>query len=129
MAQHTAEAPAAAGLEELPPDIATMRATVRRLLGPDDGPEALPPSPGEAETLTLTVRGHLELLILEVERAVGPRPRNVPHYCALACVGEARRKLGITPRPGLESGVAHARRLARCLSALCDHHERLGGRP
>lgn len=127
---HRTAQPTAAGLDEPPPDIATMRETVRCLLGPDDGPDALPPSAAELDTLTLALRGHLQLLIPDVERAAGPRPKHVAQYCALACVGEARRKLGIEPRPGLESQVAHARRLARSLSALCDHYERLiGERP
>lgn len=110
-----------------PPDIATMRATARRLLGPDDGPDVLPPTSGEVDTLTVTIRGQLELILPEVERAVGPRPKSAQACCALACVGEARRKLSITPRPGLESRVIHARRLARVLNALCEHYERLGG--
>ncbi|WP_329437836.1 DUF6415 family natural product biosynthesis protein [Streptomyces canus] len=112
-----------------PPDIDTMRATVRRLLGPDDGPDVLPPTAAELDTLALALRGHLDLLTPEVERAAGPRPKNVAQYCALACVGESRRRLSVRPRPGLESHVAHARRLARVLNALCDHYERIRGRP
>ncbi|MFF3451246.1 DUF6415 family natural product biosynthesis protein [Streptomyces sp. NPDC002667] len=42
-------------------------------------------------------------------------------------MGEARRKLDITPKPGISSGVAHARRLARALNALCDHYENFSG--
>lgn len=107
-----------------PPDLATMRETASRLLGEDDGPDALPPSADEVNTLTLTLRGHLELLAPEVERIAG-KPRDIPRYCALACVGEARCKLRATPAPGASGAVAHARRLARVLNALCDHHERL----
>ncbi|KUO19742.1 DUF6415 family natural product biosynthesis protein [Streptomyces dysideae] len=113
--------------ETAPPDIETMRATASRVLGPDDGPGVLPPALAELDTLTATLRGHLELLVPEVEQAAGPRPRDVQTYCALACVGEARRKLSVAPRPEFESRVAHARRLAWSLNALCDHHERLGG--
>jgi hypothetical protein len=104
-----------------------MRATAALALGPDDGPDALPPGAAEMVTLERTLRGHLELLIPEVERGAGPRPKDVQTYCALACVGEARRKLGVTPKPTPESRVAHTRRLARSLNALCEHYERLCG--
>ncbi len=109
-----------------PPDIETMRTTAARVLGPDDTPDALPPA-AEVDTLILALRGHLELLIPEVERTAGPRPKNVAQYCALACIGEARRKLSVTPRPVLDSRVFYARRLARSLNALVDHYERLTG--
>ncbi|MEU5345709.1 DUF6415 family natural product biosynthesis protein [Streptomyces sp. NPDC020766] len=109
-----------------PPDIETMRETVDRLLGPDAAPDALPPSAGEVDTLTRTMRGQLELLIPDVERSVGGRPKNVSQYCALACVGEARGKLSAEPGQGTSGAVAYARRLARVLNALCDHYERLG---
>ncbi|MEV7004762.1 DUF6415 family natural product biosynthesis protein [Streptomyces sp. NPDC093982] len=102
-----------------------MRETVQRLLGPDDNTEALPSTDGELGTLTLALHGHLEMILPEVERTAGPRPSNVHAYCALACVGEARQRLAITPRPTLAAGVTHARHLARCLHALCDHYERL----
>ncbi|AZQ35931.1 hypothetical protein EJ357_22640 [Streptomyces cyaneochromogenes] len=114
-----------AGTDVHPPDIETMRATAARALGPDDGPDALPPGSEEIEILDSTLRGQLALILPEVERAVGPRPKDVQAYCALACVGEARRKLTVTPRPVLDARVAHARRLARSLAALCDHYERI----
>ncbi|MCH5677950.1 DUF6415 family natural product biosynthesis protein [Streptomyces gilvus] len=126
MGHATAQPPATAGVDERPPDVATMRATARRLLGPDDGPDALPPA-ADIDTLTLALRGHLELILPDVEQAAGPDPATVKAYCALACVGEARRKLAITPNPELASRVAHARRLARVLLALCAHHDELGG--
>jgi Family of unknown function (DUF6415) len=108
--------------------IATMRETAALLLGPDDGPEGLPPVPKELDTLTATLRGHLGLLIPEVAAKAGRLPKNsVPRYCALACVGEANRKLrvgdGCTPRVR----VAVARKLARSVKALCDHYEKLDG--
>ncbi|MGW3663950.1 DUF6415 family natural product biosynthesis protein [Streptomyces sp. NPDC005141] len=106
------------------PDIATMRSSVRRFLAED----ALPPSAHELETLTLRLRGHMQLLIPEVEQVIASLPKDdVPRYCALACIGEARRKLDITPQPGVSSGVGHARRLARSLNALCDHYENFTG--
>lgn len=108
----------------LPLDVATMRTSAQLLLGPDSAPTALPPT-SEVDTLTKTLRGHLELIVPEVEQAAGPRPKNVQTYCALACVGEARRKLRVPPGTTLESRVAHARKLARVLQSLCDHYERL----
>ncbi len=115
--------------ETAPVDIATMRETVGRLLGPDDGPDVLPPTSDEVDTIAVALRGHLELVIPEVERAAGPKLSSVQSYCAMACVGEARRKMTVTPKPGLNARVAHARRLARSLNALCSHYETLSGRP
>ncbi|MFG2120756.1 DUF6415 family natural product biosynthesis protein [Streptomyces sp. NPDC048710] len=109
-----------------PVDIATMPSTAAMLLGPDDAPEALLPGPEELDTLTVMLRDHLELLIPEVERQAGQLPKkSTRRYCALACVGEARRKLrlgdGCTP----PTRVAVVRKLARCVNALCDHYQNL----
>ncbi|KAF5991835.1 MULTISPECIES: DUF6415 family natural product biosynthesis protein [Streptomyces] len=74
-----------------------MRSAVRRLLAED----AQLPSLEELETLTLQLRGHIALLIPEVEATAGCLPKgDVPRYCALACVGEARGKLSQQARPG-----------------------------
>lgn len=109
-------------------DIATMRETAALLLGPDDGPEALPPAPKELDTLTATLRGHLELLIPEVAGKAGRLPKNsVSRYCALACLGEANRKLRVGDGCTPPVRVAVARRLARSVKALCDHYEKLDG--
>lgn len=122
MAHRTAQRPSTAGLAEPPPDIATMRAAVRRLLA--EG--AHTPEEGELETLQLQLRGHIMLLIPEVETAAGRLPKDdIPRYCALACIGEARRKMDLQPRPGREGAAALARRLARVVNALCDHYESL----
>ncbi|MGP4048796.1 DUF6415 family natural product biosynthesis protein [Streptomyces sp. 2A115] len=110
-----------------PVDIETMRETAGRLLDPDASPDALPPAAAELDTLTRLMRGQLESLIPEIERAAGPRPKNVAQYCALACVGEARGKLRTEARPAPAGMAGYARRLARVLNALCDHHERLVG--
>ncbi|MGY4737141.1 DUF6415 family natural product biosynthesis protein [Streptomyces sp. ATMOS53] len=111
-----------------PMDIATMRETVEIVLNPDAAPEALALSADEVATLTLALRGHLDLLIPEVERAARKLDgSSVPRYCALACVGEARAKLRSGPDPRLGGDIGHARRLARVLNALCDHHDKIGG--
>ncbi|MFF9097544.1 DUF6415 family natural product biosynthesis protein [Streptomyces sp. NPDC014802] len=107
-----------------PVDVATMRATAAQLLGPEDGREMPPPAPEDLAAVTALLRGQLELLIPEVETKAARLAKNsVARYCALACIGEARRKLSqqATPRYGGEAG--HARRLARVLRALCDHYE------
>jgi len=128
MAHRTAPAPAGAEQDQTPPDLETMRITVNRLLDPDAVAEALPPAADELDTLTLQLRGHLQLLMPEVEQAAQRLSKeSIPRYCARACLGEARMKLALEPQPGLSAGVAHARRLARVLNALCDHYESLGG--
>ncbi|MEU5339353.1 DUF6415 family natural product biosynthesis protein [Streptomyces sp. NPDC020766] len=129
MATDTIRPPASEAQDQAPPDIMTMRETADRLLDPDAAADALPLAAAELDTLTRTMRGQLELLIPEIEHAAGPRPKDVAQYCALACVGEARGKLRVEPRPGLDGAAAYARRLARVLNALCDHYERLGSRP
>lgn len=111
-------------------DIATMRDTAALLLGPDDGPDALPPAPADVDTLTLALRGHLQLLMPEVEKKAGRLSKqSAPRHCALACVGEARRKLTVEAGEGRHGPVAHARRLARVLRALCDHYEQMTPTP
>jgi hypothetical protein len=102
-----------------------MRESARRLLAED----AELPSFDEVETLTLRLRGHMMLLIPEVEQAAARQPKDdIPRYCALACIGEARMKLNLAPGHGLPAGIAHAKRLSRSLNALCDHYENLGAR-
>ncbi|MEV5011831.1 MULTISPECIES: DUF6415 family natural product biosynthesis protein [unclassified Streptomyces] len=114
--------PAQTGNTVPSPDIAVMRATVRRLLAED----AEPPSPKELDTLTLLLRGHIMMLIPEVEKATSRLPENdVPRACALACIGEARMRLNLEPSHTLPAGIAHAQRLARSVNALADHYEKL----
>ncbi|MET9762076.1 DUF6415 family natural product biosynthesis protein [Streptomyces sp. NPDC006372] len=108
------------------PDVATMRETAHHVLGPDNVPNAVPPAGEELDTLTAALRGHIELLVPEVERAARRLPENAPtRSSALACVGEASSKLR-APELGfavLAGSVMYARRLARVLVALCDHYE------
>ncbi|MEU0199122.1 MULTISPECIES: DUF6415 family natural product biosynthesis protein [unclassified Streptomyces] len=126
MRQATAPRSSAAEHNQAPPDIAAMRETAHRVLGPDSAPDALPPAGEELETLTATLRGHLELLLPEVEQAAERLPKNsVTRYGAMYCVGEARGKLrapelSFAPLAG---SVMYARRLARVLATLCDHYE------
>ncbi|MFJ4550320.1 DUF6415 family natural product biosynthesis protein [Streptomyces sp. NPDC088817] len=121
--QHATARPAAtAEADQPPPDLATMRATVRRLLADD----AEPPSPDDLDTLTLRLRGHIMVLIPVVESAAGRMPKDdAPRACAQACIGEARMRLGLEPGRGLPAGIAHAQRLARSVNALADHLDNL----
>lgn len=113
-------APSQASTEQHPVDIETMRDTVQRAL--DDETEV-----GAAPLLLDQLRGQIQLMIPEVEDIAARQGKDdIPRYCALACLGEARRKLTIEPGPGLPNQLAHARRLARVVNALCDHHENLG---
>jgi hypothetical protein len=107
-----------------PVDIDTMRHSISRLIGPDtESPEG-----EELAGLTGLLRGHMQLIIPEIEQAAGKLPMDdVPQYCALACIGEARVKLRATAGDGPDRAVAHARKLARSLTALCDHYEALTG--
>ncbi|MDK1344181.1 DUF6415 family natural product biosynthesis protein [Streptomyces sp. 378] len=103
-----------------------MRETAHRVLGPDAGPDALPPVGKELDTLISTLRGHLQLLMPEVEQAAGWLPENSPtRHSALTCVGEARGKLRAPELSfaRLAGSVMYARRLARVLVALCEHYE------
>ncbi|MFH8896687.1 DUF6415 family natural product biosynthesis protein [Streptomyces coeruleorubidus] len=110
----------------LPVDIATMRETSALLLAPDAAPDALPPTGDELDMLVAQLRGHLHMLMPEVEQAAGRLPKNSPtRYGALICVGEARRRLR-APEPSfawLGGSVMYARGLARVLGTLCDHYE------
>ncbi|GAA2218872.1 DUF6415 family natural product biosynthesis protein [Streptomyces indiaensis] len=126
MRQATALARAAAEHDQAPPDVATMRETAHSVLGPDNAPEATPPAGDELETLTVALRGHLELLAPAVEQAAGRLPEDAPtRTAALACVAEARGKLRAPELgfAGLAGSVMYARRLARVLDALCGHYE------
>ncbi|PZH18746.1 hypothetical protein C1I97_03345 [Streptomyces sp. NTH33] len=105
-----------------------MRQAVNVLLDPDAAPDALPPAPEKLDTLTLQLRGHLQRLMPEVERSARKLPKNsVTRYCVLACLGEARERLRAEPSQRYGGPAGHARRLARALNALLDHHEKIGG--
>ncbi|MFE9018969.1 DUF6415 family natural product biosynthesis protein [Streptomyces sp. NPDC007808] len=121
MVHRTAQLPTEAELDRVPTDITTMRTSARRALTEAHDTNDL-------TTLAHTLRSHMQVLIPEVEAAAGQQPEDsIPRYCALACVGEARRKLRIGNGQTLPARVAVAQKLARCVNALCDHYENLGG--
>lgn len=83
------------------------------------------PSSDELSDLILTLRGHMQLLIPVIEEAAGKLPRDdAARFCALACVGEATRKLRLEDRGELAVRVSVAQKFARSVNALCDHHRR-----
>ncbi|MGW0190134.1 DUF6415 family natural product biosynthesis protein [Streptomyces sp. NPDC003362] len=104
-------------------DIAVMRGTIRRVIGPG----TQQPTTGEQlAELTSALRGHMELIIPEVEQAARKLPRYYPpRDGALACVWAARRELSAAADPGPDAGAAHARELAHTLTALCNRYEDL----
>ncbi|WP_426568067.1 DUF6415 family natural product biosynthesis protein [Streptomyces canus] len=111
-------------------DLAAMRESVNLLLGPDGAPVAQPPSGEELETLTETLRGHLALLIPEVEQVLRRLAKDsIARHCTLACLGDARLRLRAEPTPRYGGAIGYARRLARALNALCEHHEQLSDGP
>jgi hypothetical protein len=106
----------------LPIDTYLMREAARRLLAED----ADLPSEGELVTLTLQLRGHLELAIPILGDLAERRPEDdVPRACAHSAAMAARVRLSRPPGRTLPSRLAYAQRLARSLNALCDHYENL----
>ncbi|MEV5103048.1 DUF6415 family natural product biosynthesis protein [Streptomyces massasporeus] len=108
------------------PDLEKMRESAGLVLNRDGAPETVPPAGDELDTLTAALRGHIALLTPEVDQAARLLPENSKtRASALACVGEARGKLR-APELGFAvqaGGVMYARRLARVLTALCDHYD------
>ncbi|MER7969692.1 DUF6415 family natural product biosynthesis protein [Streptomyces sp. NPDC096080] len=107
---------------EPPPDLVVMRETAAIAL--DEGTH-----PADQAALAGMLRAHLHELVPQVAELIPGRPTIIEQYCALACLGEARRKLSqeAGPTPGGEA--AHARRLARVLVALAAHWETLSQPP
>ncbi|OIJ64338.1 DUF6415 family natural product biosynthesis protein [Streptomyces mangrovisoli] len=108
------------------PDIETMRDSVTRALV--DMP-ALPAPDAEAlDTLAATLRGHVVVLVPEVEALAAQRPEgDVPGRVALACVEEARRKLRVRDGHTVQARLTTVQKLGRVVKALCDHFETLTG--
>nr|WP_281364893.1 DUF6415 family natural product biosynthesis protein [Streptomyces typhae] len=97
-----------------------MRSAVCHLMAPG-GAQSVP---SEVDTLAAQLRDYLVVLIPAVEARTDDLPlKGAPRACALACVGEARMRLGVETCPGLSAAIVHAQRLARCVEALCDHYE------
>jgi hypothetical protein len=103
-------------------DISAVRAATLRLLAKDAA------HPGETELAELArqLRGYIVIAVPDVRRAASRHPRGAALVRrAEAGVGEALRTLDAVPMAGPEAAVAFARRLARVVNALLDHHENL----
>ncbi|MEU8469769.1 DUF6415 family natural product biosynthesis protein [Streptomyces sp. NPDC029006] len=109
----------------VPVDTDIMRGSIALLLPHET---VQPPAGDRLATLTPALRGHIQLIIPEVERITARLSTDdIPRYCALACIGEARRKLSMQAGAGPHGALTYARKLARALTALCDHYEALTG--
>jgi hypothetical protein len=108
--------------DPLPLDLRVMRAGAAQVLAADTQPL----SDEELTILTLQLRGHLVLLIPEVEDLADFLPAgDPPRECATAGIAEARRRLSEQPDTRGPSALSHAQRLARSVDGLCTHLERL----
>ncbi|MGW6485598.1 DUF6415 family natural product biosynthesis protein [Streptomyces sp. NPDC055056] len=107
-------------------DVLVMRQTIALVLPTeDDLPAGL-----DVDTLTETLRGHIELIVSEVEtNALALQKEDIPRYCALACVSQANNKLRARAGQAAYATLVLARKLARSLAALCDHYETLTSMP
>lgn len=107
----------------LPLDILTMQETARRVLL-----EQL--SIGEVEVAAITLRGHIELLVADVQALIrASHPEDREAQVAQVGVGEAQRRLTTPPGHGHDAFRRHARKLAMSVVSLCGHHETLSRPP
>ncbi|MDX3507492.1 DUF6415 family natural product biosynthesis protein [Streptomyces caniscabiei] len=110
--------------ELLPLDLSTMREGVDQLLA--EGAEV--PGDEDLETLWLRLRGHVVLLIPEVERQARRLPElDRARRSALACVAMSRLELRVGRGDTHLVRVSVAQRLARLVRTLCGHAELLKG--
>ncbi|MGO4420515.1 DUF6415 family natural product biosynthesis protein [Streptomyces sp. MCAF7] len=123
IATNTTRPPTSEERDQRPLDIQTMRTSAHRLLAED--PKL---SVEELKTLTLQLRRHIVVAVLEVEQRVGKLPKDdTRRACAWACIGEARMRMRLEPGATLPDRIADAQRLARSVNALCDHYENFDG--
>ncbi|MCI3246274.1 DUF6415 family natural product biosynthesis protein [Streptomyces spinosisporus] len=96
-----------------------MRDSARRAL-------ADAPSVDDLDLLASTLRGHMHVLIPEVEQ-LAVRRHDTAGISARACVDEARRKLNLGNGDIEAVRVSVVQKLARSVDALCRHYVALGG--
>jgi hypothetical protein len=84
------------------------------------------PSAADLDVLASTLRGHMHVLIPEVEQ-LAARRHDTAGISARACVGEARGKLNLGNGDIEAVRVSVVQKLARSVDALCRHYETLGG--
>ncbi|MEV0369927.1 DUF6415 family natural product biosynthesis protein [Streptomyces sp. NPDC050636] len=105
-------------------DIRTILRSLDTVLAED----APVPRHDELEDVTLFLRGHIALLIPEVEELAWALPKDDSVRCAaLAGVREAQRKTGpgAGAGSGLMSALRYAQQLARVCRALVHHYGQL----
>ncbi|MEU8906944.1 DUF6415 family natural product biosynthesis protein [Streptomyces mirabilis] len=108
----------------LPIDTAVLRADTAEILGP----EPVLPRYERVQQLAFTYRGSILLLIPIVEKLSHDLPGDdIRGRCALAGIGEARRRINEIEAVGLAGEVRRGQRLARAVLALCDHYDTLTG--
>ncbi|MBU6529815.1 DUF6415 family natural product biosynthesis protein [Streptomyces sp. NPDC057245] len=107
----------------VPVDPKRMRETATLLLAPD----AREPAPDELDSLLLALRGMIENAVPEIEAVAARLPEDdVPRACALACIGEARMRLRLTPGEAFDQRHIVAQKLALTVRSLADHYWALG---
>lgn len=105
-----------------PIDTDTMRDHAKRALN------EVFDSAEDLDILILALRGHIQLMIPEVEQVIGEHPRDhIPAICARACCGEARRRLVMGNGDTIAVRVSVSQKLARTVDALVRHYTELGG--
>ncbi|MFI1184265.1 DUF6415 family natural product biosynthesis protein [Streptomyces sp. NPDC020799] len=104
---------------DIPPlDLVTIRATARRAL--TERPQAMPRAE-EIREITLTLRGHLELMLTEARERDGQfEPGTTQWYRWTALIERTRAELDIGSGNGLYSAFAHMQALARTTNSLAD---------
>ncbi|MGW3152799.1 DUF6415 family natural product biosynthesis protein [Streptomyces sp. NPDC001089] len=110
-------------ISRCPIDTAMLRANTAEILGP----EPVLPRYERVQFLAFLYRGVLLLLIPVVEKLAIDLGDDVGARCALAGIGEARRRLDLIEAPGLTGEVRRTQCLARSVLALCDHYDALTG--
>lgn len=105
-----------------PVDTDTMREHAKRALN------EVFDSAKDLDQLILALRGHINLMIPEVEAVIIKHPRDyIPAICARACVGEARRRVAMGDGDTITLRVSVSQKLARMVDALMRHYTELGG--
>lgn len=126
MANATTPTATEAGRASAPPDIATVRATVRPLLAAGTDPLAS----AELANAAATLREQIAGLLPAVEALAETLPEHdIPRACALACIGEARMRLRLGDGDTDLVRQSVVARLARTANALADHHQTLRRTP
>jgi hypothetical protein len=103
----------------LPLDVLTMQETARRVL-------LEPLSIGEVEVAAITLRGHIELLVADLQALILASTSDTREaQVARVGLGEAQRRLTTPPGLGDDAHRRHAKKLAMSVVSLCGHYENL----